>query len=59
MVGFSLFRILARRLIVLPRYLTLIQVFAATGVPIPLPIFDLSHVVFPNGAQEQTAEHAD
>lgn len=40
-------------------YLTLIQVLAATGVPIPLPIFDLSHVVFPNGTQEQKAEHAD
>jgi succinate-acetate transporter protein len=40
-------------------YLTLIQVFAATGIPVPLPIFDLSHLVFPNGTKDQKAEHED
>jgi succinate-acetate transporter protein len=38
-------------------YLTLLQVFAATGIPVPLPIFDLSHLVFPNGTREQKVEH--
>jgi succinate-acetate transporter protein len=47
-----------RRLIFIPRYLAFITVCAATGVPCPLPIFDLSQKVFPNSIEGQKAEHA-
>jgi len=50
----------APKLMFLPRYLTLIQVFETTGIPFPLPIFDLSHLVFPNGRTSgQKEEHED
>jgi succinate-acetate transporter protein len=45
-------------LILLLRYLTLIQVFETTGVPVPLPIFDLSQKVFPNSSRSQKEEHS-
>jgi len=39
-------------------YLAIITACAATGVPCPLPIFDLSQKVFPNTENSRRAEHA-
>jgi hypothetical protein len=39
------------------RYLAIITVCASTGVPCPLPVFDLSQKVFAN-SKAQADEHA-
>jgi hypothetical protein len=40
------------------RYLAIITVCASTGVPCPLPIFDLSQKVFSHNRNAQKGEHA-
>jgi hypothetical protein len=40
------------------RYLAVITVCASTGVPCPLPIFDLSQKVLAHNEDAQKAEHA-
>ena len=50
-------RLAPRSLTLVHRYLAIITVCASTGVPCPLPIFDLSQKVFVN-SKAQADEHA-
>lgn len=40
------------------RYLAIITVCASTGVPCPLPVFDLSSKVFTHNKEAAKTEHA-